>query len=165
MRYNYYYPGREWPYKNVKPRIICEEFLVDESGTEIKDYKFMCFNGEPKVIQIISDRINGEYYLDHFDLEWNKFEISQKKHKVNPEALEKPKELDTMIDISKELSKNKPFARIDLYNTVCGIRFGEITFFPVSGFIDFVDDQSDYLLGSWLRLPEVPSKDSMRWIN
>jgi hypothetical protein len=151
---NYFWGGREWPYKNIKPRIICEKYMVSECGSELIDYKFYCFHGEPKVIQVISERNNGHYYIDHYDLEWNKFIIPRKNYSKDPVAQDKPKDLDEMISISRELSKNIPFARIDLYNTESGISFGEITFFPVSGFIDFSDQQTDYLLGSWLRLPQ-----------
>jgi hypothetical protein len=128
--------------------------MEDASGGQLKDYKFYCFHGEPKVIQVISERNNGHYYIDHYDLEWNKFIIPRKNYSKDPVAQDKPKDLDEMISISRELSKNIPFARIDLYNTESGISFGEITFFPVSGFIDFSDQQTDYLLGSWLRLPQ-----------
>ncbi|NLE04472.1 MAG: glycosyl transferase [Crenarchaeota archaeon] len=154
MKKNWFWFGREWPYKNLRPRIICEEFMEDASGGQLKDYKFYCFHGEPKVIQVISERNNGHYYIDHYDLEWNKFIIPRKNYSKDPVAQDKPKDLDEMISISRELSKNIPFARIDLYNTESGISFGEITFFPVSGFIDFSDQQTDYLLGSWLRLPQ-----------
>ena len=149
----YYWVHREWPYKNIKPRIICEKYMVDESGTELKDYKFMCFNGEPKIIQVMSERRDGHYLINHFDLEWNEIDIPRKTIKTNPNVPTKPKNLGRMIEISKILSKNIPFVRIDLYETEAGIYFGEITFFPASGFMDFADSQTDYLLGSWIDLP------------
>jgi hypothetical protein len=152
LKRNYYYYGREWVYKNVKPRIICEKYMVDESGIELKDYKFMCFNGEPKLIQVMSGRGNGRYFLNHFDLEWNEIEIPRKKLKKGSPSPSKPKNLREMIEISKVLSKDFPFIRIDLYETEKGIYFGEITFFPVSGFMDFANEKHDYLLGSWIDL-------------
>lgn len=154
MKFNYYFPGREWCYKKIKPKIICEGFMEDASGSQLKDYKLYCFHGEPKVIQVISERNKGHYYLDHFDLDWNKLNIHQKNYSENHIIHDKPKNLDEMIAISIKLSKNIPFSRIDLYNSVTGIYFGEITFFPVSGFIDFAEQQTDYLLGSWLELPK-----------
>lgn len=155
MKSNWYWFGREWCYKDIKPSIICEEFIENETGGQLKDYKFYCFNGEPKMIQVISERDNGYYYLDHFDLEWNEFNIPRKNHSQNPVVQEKPIELNKMIDISRKLSRNIPFARIDLYNSARGIFFGEITFFPVSGYVDFVEEQSDHLLGSWIELPST----------
>jgi hypothetical protein len=150
---NYFWGGREWPYKNIKPRIICEKYMVSECGSELIDYKFYCFQGEPKLIQVISDRNNGNYYLNHFDLEWNKLNIQRKNHLENHHIIhDKPKKLDEMINISRKLSKDIPFVRIDLYNTESEVFFGEITFFPVSGFIDFADYQTDLLLGSWVQL-------------
>lgn len=153
LKRKYYWCHREWPYKNIKPKIICEKFMVDESGTELKDYKFMCFNGEPKIIQVMSGRVNGKYYINHFDLDWNKVEIKRKKYVENHNSIKKPDNLDEMIHIAKMLSKNIPFSRIDLYNTNNKLLFGEITLFPVSGYMDFEDDKMDNLLGNWIRLP------------
>ena len=150
---NWYWYGREWPYKDIEPRIICEEYLVDESGTELKDYKFMCFNGEPKIIQLMSKREKGNYLLNHFDLKWNEIDIPRKTIKRNPRVPAKPENLTRMIEISKVLSKGIPFVRIDLYETGKGVFFGEITFYPVSGFMDFERDSDDCLLGSWIKLP------------
>jgi hypothetical protein len=150
----YYWIHREWPYKNIKPRIICEKYMVDESGKELKDYKFMCFNGEPRIIQVMSERKNGQYLINHFDLEWNEIDISRKTLKKNPRIPAKPKNLGRMTEISKILSKDMPFVRIDLYETKEGLYFGEITFFPVSGFMDFLYEKHDHLLGSWITLPQ-----------
>lgn len=155
---NFYYIGREWPYKNIKPRIICEKFMVDESGTELKDYKFMCFNGEPKIIQVMSERRDGHYLLNHFDLEWNEIDIPRKSIRRNPKTPVKPKNLDKMIEISKILGRGIPFVRIDLYDTEMGVYFGEITFFPMSGFMDFEREEDDKLLGSWIKLPDKTGK-------
>lgn len=155
LKRNYYYCFREWVYKDIKPRIICEKYMVDESGTELKDYKFMCFNGEPKIIQVMSGREKGNYFINNFDLKWNEIEIPRKNLKKNPVTPEKPRDLNKMIEISKILSKDLPFVRIDLYDTPSGIYFGEITFFPKSGYMDFVNIKDDYLLGSWISLPET----------
>ncbi|MGO1371979.1 MAG: ATP-grasp fold amidoligase family protein, partial [Senegalia sp. (in: firmicutes)] len=149
----YYWVHREWPYKNIKPRIICEEYIVDESGIDLKDYKFMCFNGQPKIIQVMSERSNGNYRINHFDLEWNRLELPRKKYYENDKKISKPKDLKKMIEISKKLSQSIPFSRIDLYQTTKGVFFGEVTFFPVSGYMDFQNEKDDYLLGSWIDLP------------
>lgn len=152
LKKNYYWIHREWPYKNIKPKIICEKFLVDESGQELKDYKFMCFNGEPKVIQVMSGRSNNQYYIDHFDQNWNKINLPRKTHKNNPKQIRKPKELKKMISLSEKLSKGIPFSRIDLYETEKGVFFGEITFFPMSGYMDFEFKKDDLTLGGWINI-------------
>ncbi len=154
LRTNYYWTSREWPYKNIKPRIICEKYLIDETGTDLKDYKFMCFNGEPKIIQVISERRSSSYLINHFDVEWNEIDIPRKTLRVNLYAPAKPKYLKNMIEISKTLSKDIPFVRIDLYETGKSVYFGEMTFFPVSGFMDFKREKDDLLLGSWIELPK-----------
>lgn len=158
MKRDYYWVHREWPYKNVKPKILCEKYLVDGSNTGLTDFKFMCFNGEPRIIQVMSERNNGNFLLNHFDLEWNEIHIPRKTVKRNPVVPKKPKNLDEMIEISKILSKDMPFVRIDLYETSLGIFFGEITFYPVSGFMDFKEEYHDYLLGSWIKLPSKERK-------
>ena len=129
--------------------------MVDESGTKLKDYKFMCFNSEPKIIQVMTERTKEHYFLNHFDLDWNEIDIPRKSLKRNLNIPPKPHGLDKMIAISKTLSKGKPFVRIDLYDTKIGVFFGEMTFFPMSGYMDFADDQYDYLLGSWIELPSI----------
>ena len=158
LKKNYYWTSREWIYKNIKPRIICEKYMVDESGTELKDYKFMCFNGEPRIIQVMSGRNNGSYNINHFDLEWNKIEIPRKGHKESAKIIKKPENLERMISISKELSNSISFVRIDFYNIEGRIYFGEITLFPASGYVGFGDEKDDYLLGSWLELPSKIQK-------
>lgn len=150
---NWYSFGREWPYKNIKPRIICEKYMVDESGIELKDYKFLCFNGEPKIIQVMSGRKNGNYYINHYDINWDRVEIHRKRCAENPKGIDKPAGLQTMIDISRRLSRDIPFVRVDLYSTARQILFGEMTFYPVSGYMDFQDERWDYKLGSWIELP------------
>lgn len=153
LKRNFYYPGREWPYKNIKPRIICEKYIVDESGTELKDYKLFCFNGKPKFIQVISGRENGKYYINHYDLNWNLINIKRKEHVTNLKEIKRPQCLEEMINISEKLSQNMPFVRIDLYNIKSQILFGEITFFPASGYMGFENESDDLLWGNWINLP------------
>jgi hypothetical protein len=154
MRKNWFWYGREWCYKNIKPRIICEKFMVDESGVELKDYKFMCFNGVPKIIQVMSNRNNRNYNLNHFDLNWDKISINRKSHKENKYYIKKPEKLGQMIEISKKISKKIPFARIDFYSVKDRMYFGEITLTPTSGYMDFENEKDNYLLGSWIKLPD-----------
>lgn len=148
----YYWVHREWPYKNIKPKILCEKYMVDESGLELKDYKFLCFNGLPKIIQVMSGRNNRNYNINHFDLKWKRLKIPRKNHQESQIYFNKPMKLNEMVSICKILSKKIPFVRIDFYSINELIFIGEITFYPTSGFMDFIDEKDDYLLGSWIKL-------------
>lgn len=154
LRHNYFYEHREYPYKDIKPRIIAEQFMVDESGTELKDYKFFCFDGEPYIIQLDFDR-HSDHKKNLYSLDWVllPFSFNYPRH---PECVfEKPKCLNEMIEIAKKLSKGYPFVRIDLYNINGHIYFGEITFFPASGLGKFQPIEWDYKIGEWLKLPKI----------
>lgn len=155
LRRNPYSSTREWPYKNVPRKIIAEEYMVDESGTELKDYKFNCFNGEPVFVQVMSGRSKGKYCLDHFGLEWQQMDIRRKNHLPSDVPIQRPEHLDEMIQIARILSKDIPYVRIDLYQAQGRVFFGEITFFPVSGYVDYVDYQTDLELGRMIQLPNI----------
>jgi hypothetical protein len=151
---NYYWLNREWPYKNVKPRLVIEEYISDKSGKALKDYKIFCFSGEPRVIQVNSEKEKDIFFINHFNLEWGEIELPRIKSKKNPLTPAKPKNLGRMLEICRLLSKDIPFLRVDLYETEKGIFFGETTFYPMAGFLDFADPEDDYLLGSWMELPK-----------
>lgn len=151
FKHNYFNYGREWPYKNIKPRIIAEKYMVDESGTELKDYKFFCFDGEPKVLFIASDRPHNTRF-DFFDMEFNHLPFTNGYENAE-RKLNKPEKFDQMVDIAKKLSKNIPHVRIDLYNINGKIYFGEFTFFHWGGMVPFVPEEWDYEFGNWLILP------------
>lgn len=150
MKRNWFWYGRAYPYKNVKPRILCEKFLE----SNITDYKFMCFNGEPRLIQVHRDRHNdvSTKTLDFYDMNWNKTDISRPNEKSGPET-QKPKRFDEMVDIAKVLSKDDIHVRIDLYEVDGKIYFGEKTFYSASGFAPFSNLAQDLYLGSLMRLP------------
>lgn len=153
LKKNFYYLGREWPYKNVEPRIIAEEFIYDESSSDLKDYKFMCFNGKVKCCFVCSNRSDkGGLKVDFYDLNWNKMPFT--RHYSNSiYNMSKPKCYDEMIRLSNKLSKGIPFVRVDFYEVNKKVYFGELTFFPGSGFEEFTPESYDYLLGSWIKLP------------
>ena len=100
LRKNYYYMHREWPYKNVKPRIIIEKYMVDESGTELKDYKFFCFDGEPKLMFVATDR-GVDTRFNFYDMNFKKMNLQQHYKNSNKEK-DKPKNIDTIIRIAKK---------------------------------------------------------------
>lgn len=150
---NYYYFSREWPYKNVPPKILIEKYMVDESGTELKDYKFFCFNGEPKLFFIATDRNINDVKFDFFDMDFNHLPI-RNGHDNASHLITKPEKFDEMIEIARTLSKDIPHVRVDLYNINGTIYFGEMTFFHFGGMTPFEPEKWDYEIGSWLELPK-----------
>lgn len=150
---------KEKPYYDVKPQIIAEQYLenYDENGNrqygDLIDYKFFCFNGEPKYCQVIRDRRSIET-IDFYDMDW----IHQEFVGLNPVArnghtpVARPRKLEEMKDICCKLSKNIPFVRIDLYYTNDKIYFGEITFYPASGLGVFTPRAWDKKLGDLIKL-------------
>lgn len=148
---NYYMEHREYPYKEIKPRIIAEELMVDESGKELKDYKFFCFDGEPKMLFVATDR-PFDTRFDFFDMEWNHLPFRQ-GHPLANREIQKPFGFDEMKIIAQKLSQGCPHVRVDLYNINGHIYFGELTFFHFSGNVPFVPEEWDYKIGQWLKLP------------
>ena len=151
LKTNYYWKNREWPYKNVKPRIIAEQYMEDESGWQLKDYKIFCFNGEPKFIEVDYDRYIG-HKLNVYDLNWNFIDFYMTSPNDKNVRIEKPAKLDEMLDIAKKLSVGLKFVRVDLYSINENIYFGELTHYPGSGFIDFHPKEYDNKLGGMLSL-------------
>lgn len=153
LKRNYYYSGREWPYKNIRPKIICEKYMVEESGAELMDYKFMCFNGEVKCSFVCLNRnLQTGLNVDFYDMEWNRMPF-ERHYSSSGTAILKPKNFDKMVEFAGKLSKNIPFLRVDLYEINARLYFGELTLYPGSGFEEFTPESYDYLLGSWIKLP------------
>jgi len=152
MNRNWYWYGREWPYKNVKPRIICEKYMVDESGIELKDYKYFCFNGKPKIMFVATDR-GIDTRFDFYDMEFNHLPIMQ-HYKNAVKKIVKPKAFDEMAKLASQLSKDIPHVRVDFYDINGKVFFGELTFSHFSGFVEFIPNEWDYRIGSMLKLPK-----------
>lgn len=152
---NFFYIGREYQYRNIKPMILCEKFISD-NGNVPMDYKIYCFNGVPDVILVCKDRFSknthrASYYF--FDQEWNFQPLNKGDDNIRNVDLSKPKNLDEMIEIAKKLSKDFVFARIDLYNVDGKIYFGEITLSPNSGFDPDIKYETDLMFGQKLEIP------------
>jgi len=152
LKREYYWLHREWPYKNIKPRIICEKYMVDESGKELKDYKIFCFNGEPKIIQVDYNRFSN-HKRNLYDLEWNYIPFSIQYPTDPNKIISKPQKLEEMINIARLLCKGYPHVRVDFYSINEKIYFGELTFYHGSGFEKFEPESYNYVFGSWLQLP------------
>lgn len=149
---NFYYHGREWPYKDVKPRIIAEKLMVDESGTELKDYKFFCFDGKPECLFIATDRPHDTKF-DFYDMEFNHLPFTN-GHPNADKEIKRPAGMDEMVEIAKKLSEGMPHVRIDFYDINGRVYFGEITFFHWSGLVPFEPEEWDYKLGEKIKLTE-----------
>lgn len=155
LKKNYYWDSREWPYKRIRRCVIAEEFLTDGNASELCDYKVHCFNGVPKLVLVCKDR-HSETGLteDFFTEEWEHLELKRPAHPISKETIQKPEQLEEMLSLSRKLSKDFPFVRVDWYICNDKLYFGELTFFPASGMSPFVPDSYDNLFGSWLELPE-----------
>lgn len=154
LKRKYFKNTREWPYKDVQPRIIAEQYMVDESGYELKDYKFFVFDGRVEAMFIATDRTSKtETCFDFYDREFHRLPFTN-GHPNSKRSIQKPDNFEEMITIAEKLGKGLPQVRIDLYNISGKIYFGEITFFHWSGMKPFVPEEWDYKFGSWLKLPE-----------
>lgn len=149
---NYYYVGREWPYKNIKPRVIAEQYMEDGDRNELADYKFFCFDGEPKALFVATDR-STDVKFDFYDLEFNHLPFVA-GHEHADKAITKPEGFDQMLELSKKISKGIPHVRVDFYDIGGKVYFGEMTFFHWSGMCPFEPEEWDYKFGEWINLPE-----------
>lgn len=159
MRKNFFWSSREWPYKNVSPRIIAEQYIDDPNG-DLKDYKFFCFNGTPSYLFVASDRNKPgiDVKFDYFDIEFNRLNMRQSVHETSTYDIQKPRHYDEMIWLANKLSEGIPQVRIDLYEANNQVYFGECTFFHHGGFVPFEPDEWDKIWGTCIKLPNPSNK-------
>ncbi|EPD52350.1 hypothetical protein HMPREF1210_01703 [Paenisporosarcina sp. HGH0030] len=143
--------GREWAYKEIKPRIICEEY-IDSYGEDLIDYKFHCFNGIPEIIQVSMEK-EANHRINFYDSSWNYIKTKH-IYPTKGDLLKKPEMLDDMIKIAKDLSKDFPHVRVDFYNIGARIIFGELTFYTSAGFGKFEPNDLNLQMGELFELPE-----------
>lgn len=148
---NHYFNFLEWAYKDIKPKIIIEEFLEQNNGY-VYDYKFFCFNGEPKIMYIAVDSFDYSIMrINYYDIDFNKLDLV--KHYPNTDnLLPKPKYWDQMVSFSKVLSEKFPFVRVDFFDTGKNLYVGELTFYPGNGTDAFDPMEWDYKFGEHLDL-------------
>lgn len=151
LKTEYFWFHREWPYKGVKPLVLCEKYLT-EGGMSPNDYKVMCFNGKAKLIQVHVDRFN-QHLRFLYDTKWSRIDIKGNFCDADDSNCPKPVVLETMIALSEQLAKDLFQVRIDWYIFEDRLYFGEITFFDGAGFVLFQPEYFDDLLGSWIKLP------------
>ena len=155
LKANYYMSSREWPYKDVKPCIIAEKYMVDESGVELKDYKWYCFNGTPRFLLITTDRAEADVptKYTYFDMDYHVLPFyNSGPHADKP--IPKPETFDQMKRLAEILSAEMAHLRVDLYDINGKVYFGELTFYDSSGMAKFDPPEWDETIGSWLKLPE-----------
>lgn len=154
LKKNFYYLGREWPYKNVKKRIIVEKYMFDEKQKEgLIDYKFYCFNGEPKFLYISKGLENHETAkISFLNIDYTLAPFQREDFSHFKELPQKPKKYDKMLEIVKILSKNIAFVRVDLYEINDKIYFSEFTFTPCGGLMKFIPLKYDRIVGDMLNI-------------
>lgn len=153
-RSHYYWRSREWPYKNVKPRIIAEQYMEDSKTSELRDYKFFCFDGEVKALFIATERQKKgeETKFDFFDADFNHLDI-RNGHPNASKPIEKPVKFEEMKILAAKLSVGIPHLRVDFYEVDGKVYFGELTFSHWSGMKPFDPVEWDVKFGEWIKLP------------
>ncbi len=158
LKKDYYIETREFPYKNVKPRIIAEEYIEQPSASSLNDYKVLCFSGKAKLIEYHVDRFTDKHTQDFYDAEWNKTPITQGGYSAFSDyCAPKPVCFDEMIRFSELITKDMAHCRVDWYEINGKLFFGEITFFDGSGVEAFDNYADDLILGSWIDLKKAYS--------
>ena len=156
LKTNYFYQGREWPYKNVKPRILAEKYMEDGSSKDLTDYKFYCFNGEPKYLYVSTGLENhATASISFLTLDWEFAPFGRSDFKSFAELPTKPSMYDEMLELAKKLSAGHIFLRVDLYQIERQIYFSELTFSPCGGMMPFDPPKWDLELGKMLDLSDL----------
>lgn len=154
---DYSVASREWQYRDIPRKIICEKYMKDENQNEetgIVNYKVSCFNGIPKYIYV-SKNIEGKKNdrLSLLTPDWENAPFTHKRYKAFDELPPKPVNYEKMLEYSRILSEGIPYVRVDFYEINAQLYFSELTFFVASGFTHYSPEESDMLIGSWLELP------------
>jgi len=153
----YQVEGRQWGYKGIKPRIICEKYMEDESGYELKDYKIFCFNGEPEYVEVDFNRWI-KHKLNPYDFDWKPLNFCDTSLNDYEANIPKPTRLEDMRRIARILAKDIPFVRVDFYSIYDKIYVGELTFYPGGGYIMFNPMDTDLYYGEKLDLSKVQKR-------
>lgn len=153
---NYFWGTREWPYRDVVPKVFAEKYIDHDRSCDLIDYKFMCFGGQVGCIFTCSGRSEDDLRVDFFDLEWNHLPF-ERHYRNSDEAIDRPKSLSQMKSAAERLSEGIPFVRVDFYEVDGTPIFGEMTFYPGGGFEEFTPEIWDMRLGDMLELPEAVS--------
>lgn len=152
LKADYYLRGREWPYKDVKRKVIAEQYMQDSNGSKgLIDYKFMCFNGKPEILMTCTNRTAMEVKVTFFDMNWKRMPF-ERHYASDSSEIKKPSTFENMKEIAAKLSADMPFVRVDLYEINGQVYFGELTLYPGCGFEKFKPDEWDEKLGAMISL-------------
>lgn len=158
LKRNYYLRSREWNYKNIRSCLIIEEVLNNNDNSPLLDYKFMCFNGEPKLVFIdvgVSKNDGShsrDYYRNIYDMNFKPVNMKETRERYNYDLIDKPSNFEEMIKVASKLSKPFPHVRVDLYNIGGNIYFGEITFYHGGGVNNIEPQEMSLKMGNWIDL-------------
>lgn len=158
LKKNFYWIGREWPYKDVKPRIIAEKLMEDGKNLVPEDYKMYCFNGKPEYIVVFHNRFNTQKQLSEtvYNINWEPQQISfDNKFAVSNIIEPKPECLDELLRVCEIICKGHPQLRVDFYIIDNKIYFGEITFSTANGTQGMIPEEMDSILGEKIILPSI----------
>lgn len=150
---NYFWHGREWPYKDVKPRIIAEEYMEQHGSECLPVYKIMTFGGRAEIIQTIQNDKTKDESIDYFDRDWNLLELRQ-NYPNSKKPLPRPENLSKMIELAELFAEGFKFLRVDFYEINGRVYFSEFTFYSDSGTAIFTPEKWDYILGDKIKLPQ-----------
>lgn len=154
LKTDFYLMGREWPYKNVPHRIIAEKFMKDGNNESLTDYKFYCFNGEPKFLYVSYGlAVHSTAFINYVTLDWKQAPFHRPDFMEMSNLPPKPETFDLMIELAKKLSKGIPFLRVDFYEINKQVYYSELTFFPGGGMTPFEPQEWDLKCGELLQLP------------
>lgn len=155
LKENYYFRNREWVYKDIQSCILAEPYLVDQRTDELRDYKFFCFNGEPKFFKVDFDRFI-EHHANYYNLKKELLPYGEAAFPPIPEkVIEIPENLQEMVEYAKILSEAIPFVRVDFYDVNGIVYFGEMTFYPNAGYHKFLSREQDLEIGNMLDLSSI----------
>lgn len=153
LKQNYYLTGREWPYKDIPRKILCEQYMEDVSE-ELVDYKLMCFGGEVQCSFVCSERFSSNgLRVTFFDRDWRVMPF-ERHYPKSDAPIPKPQCYTKMVAFAEKLSEGMPFVRVDFYEIGGRLYFGELTFFPGGGYEEFTPEEWDATLGDWIALPQ-----------
>lgn len=161
LKKNYYLKSREWNYKDIKPCIIIEELLKEENNSPIIDYKFMCFNGDAKLLFLdtgvagIDGSHSRNYFRNIYDMDFKRVDMKETRDSIDYNLIKKPDNFSEMINIAEKLSKPFPHCRVDLYNVNGNIYFGEITFYHGGGVNNIEPYEKAIEMGNWIELDKI----------
>ncbi len=152
IKENYYIYYREWPYKNIERKVFAEEYLEKKDGSEIIEYKVLCFEGQAKLVKLIRNRFTEHPTQDFYTAHWEKTEIYESDIPKSEDIVPPPKKLEEIITLSEKIADNMHHLRVDWYDVDGRIYVGELTFFDGAGFSEFLPKKYNEIIGSWIKL-------------